>query len=141
RNRAPPHTTLDRSLEDGISVERLSLRSALRSMRRTIGGRRTRRLQSEPAIPPLTLTSNASETGLLPAGSPREGTSFMPTRRFAFVGCLALLLAARALVAQAQLAAEEELKTLRPAEGLDVSLFASEPLISNPAAIDVDTHG
>ena len=41
----------------------------------------------------------------------------------------------------AQRSPEEELKSLRVAEGLDVSLFACEPLITNPAAIDVDTHG
>ena len=35
----------------------------------------------------------------------------------------------------------EELKTLRPAAGIDVALFAAEPLVTNPAAIDVDTHG
>jgi putative membrane-bound dehydrogenase-like protein len=43
--------------------------------------------------------------------------------------------------AVAQRSAEEELKSLRAAEGLEVSLFACEPLITNPAAIDVDTHG
>lgn len=37
--------------------------------------------------------------------------------------------------------AEEELKTLRVPEGFNVSLFASEPLITNPSAIDIDTHG
>ena len=42
---------------------------------------------------------------------------------------------------QAQMSAESELKTLRVPEGMEVSLFASEPLITNPSAIDVDTHG
>ncbi len=41
----------------------------------------------------------------------------------------------------AQKSAEEELKSLRPAAGLDVGLFASEPMISNPSCIDVDSHG
>ena len=41
----------------------------------------------------------------------------------------------------AQLSPDEELKTLQAAPGLEVSLFASEPLITNPAAIDVDTAG
>jgi putative membrane-bound dehydrogenase-like protein len=43
--------------------------------------------------------------------------------------------------ARAQLAPEAELKTLRAAPGMQVALFASEPLVTNPAAIDVDTHG
>ena len=42
---------------------------------------------------------------------------------------------------RAQQSPEGELKSLKAAEGLDVSLFACEPLITNPAAIDVDTHG
>lgn len=41
----------------------------------------------------------------------------------------------------AQMSPEDELATLRPAEGFDVSLFASEPMITNPSAIDIDTHG
>ncbi len=41
----------------------------------------------------------------------------------------------------AQLSPEEELKSLSAPDGLELSLFASEPLITNPAAIDVDTHG
>ena len=44
-------------------------------------------------------------------------------------------------VCLAQLSPDEELKTLKAAPEFDVSLFASEPLITNPAAIDVDTHG
>ena len=42
---------------------------------------------------------------------------------------------------RAQQSAEAELKHLRAAEGLELSLFAAEPLVTNPAAIDVDTHG
>src|SRR5205823_3742172 len=42
---------------------------------------------------------------------------------------------------QAQVSPQEELKALRAAEGFDVSVFASEPMITNPAAIDVDTQG
>jgi len=33
------------------------------------------------------------------------------------------------------------LATLHVPDGFDISLFASEPMITNPAAIDVDTHG
>lgn len=45
------------------------------------------------------------------------------------------------LVAQAQLPPGEALAALRANDKIDVSLFASEPMITNPAAIDVDTHG
>lgn len=51
---------------------------------------------------------------------------------------LCMLLAAPAF---AQKTAEEELKSLRPAAGLDVGLFASEPMITNPSCLDVDSHG
>ncbi len=44
-------------------------------------------------------------------------------------------------LALGQLSPEAELKTLRAAPEFEVSLFASEPLITNPAAIDVDSHG
>jgi putative membrane-bound dehydrogenase-like protein len=44
-------------------------------------------------------------------------------------------------MAAAQLPAEEELKCLRPADGIEIDLFAAEPMITNPAAIDVDTQG
>jgi putative membrane-bound dehydrogenase-like protein len=43
--------------------------------------------------------------------------------------------------AAAQKSPDEELASLRAPEGMEVSLFAAEPLITNPAAIDVDTHG
>src|SRR5690242_13754970 len=38
-------------------------------------------------------------------------------------------------------AAREQLKNLKPAEGLEVSLFASEPMVRNPANMDVDSRG
>ncbi len=43
--------------------------------------------------------------------------------------------------ARGQLSPADELGTLKAAPEIEVSLFASEPLITNPAAIDVDTHG
>ncbi len=43
--------------------------------------------------------------------------------------------------ANAQRTPGEELKALRPADGLRIEVFASEPMIANPAAIDVDTQG
>jgi putative membrane-bound dehydrogenase-like protein len=44
-------------------------------------------------------------------------------------------------VSRGQLPPDKELATLAAAAEFDVTLFASEPLITNPAAIDVDTHG
>jgi putative membrane-bound dehydrogenase-like protein len=62
--------------------------------------------------------------------------------RGVLLGALALgLVAALASSARAQLPPEQALKTLNAAADLEVSLFASEPLITNPAAIDVDTQG
>ncbi|HXT58882.1 MAG TPA: PVC-type heme-binding CxxCH protein [Pirellulales bacterium] len=43
--------------------------------------------------------------------------------------------------AWAQKLPEEEVKSLQVPQGMDISLFASEPMITNPAAIDVDTQG
>lgn len=43
--------------------------------------------------------------------------------------------------ALAQRPAEDELKSLRVPPGFEVSLFACEPMITNPSAIDVDTQG
>lgn len=53
--------------------------------------------------------------------------------------CLSLLILPDR--AGAQLPAAEELRHLRPADGIEIELFAAEPLVTNPAAIDVDTHG
>src|SRR5437764_15442967 len=41
----------------------------------------------------------------------------------------------------AQLAPEETVKRIEAAEGLKVTLFASEPMFSNPTNIDVDARG
>lgn len=41
----------------------------------------------------------------------------------------------------AQISPEAELATLKATDGMAVSLYASEPMITNPAAIDIDTHG
>ncbi len=55
------------------------------------------------------------------------------------LSCVLVVAASR--VCLAQLSPDDELKTLRPAEGMEVSLFASEPMITNPSCMDVDTHG
>ena len=43
--------------------------------------------------------------------------------------------------ARAQVSAEESAKRLKPAPGLEATLWASEPLLSNPTNIDVDSRG
>jgi len=52
-----------------------------------------------------------------------------------------LVLAGWAGSALAQRSPEEELRSLEVPPGFEISLFASEPMITNPAAIDVDTNG
>ncbi len=60
----------------------------------------------------------------------------MPRR----LAALALLLAC-APVSLAQVPPEKSLATLTPGEGLAVHLFASEPMLVNPTAIDIDPFG
>jgi putative membrane-bound dehydrogenase-like protein len=55
--------------------------------------------------------------------------------------CWLLLLFCWTTLVWGQKTPEETLKTLRPAPGMDVQLFASEPMITNPSCIDVDAHG
>ena len=43
--------------------------------------------------------------------------------------------------ARAQLSPEESLKTLTPADGFEVSLWAAEPMLANPTGMDVDSRG
>ncbi|HEV7226626.1 MAG TPA: PVC-type heme-binding CxxCH protein, partial [Pirellulales bacterium] len=59
------------------------------------------------------------------------------------VGCslVLMLLTGAAAPAWAQKSPEEEVKSLQVPRGMELSLFASEPMITNPAAIDVDTQG
>jgi putative membrane-bound dehydrogenase-like protein len=66
-------------------------------------------------------------------------SSILLFARRVFVGVA--VVAASASRASAQLSPDEELKTLRVPEGMEATLFASEPMITNPAAIDVDTQG
>ena len=42
---------------------------------------------------------------------------------------------------QAQLSPAEALDKLNVAEGMEISLFASEPMLRNPTSIDVDAQG
>lgn len=41
----------------------------------------------------------------------------------------------------AQLSPEDSLKSLHPADGLEVSLWASEPMVNNPTSMDIDSRG
>ncbi len=43
--------------------------------------------------------------------------------------------------AVAQVSPEESLKLLQAADGLEVSLWASEPMVNNPTALDIDSRG
>ena len=43
--------------------------------------------------------------------------------------------------ASAQLSPEKGLAAMKPAEGLQVELFAAEPMVINPTSIDVDDKG
>jgi glucose/arabinose dehydrogenase len=71
--------------------------------------------------------------------NPTRTASLQRNVKFQLLPAMLLLATVRAAVAQ--LSPDDELATLKPAPGFEVSLFASEPLITNPAAIDVDTHG
>ena len=51
--------------------------------------------------------------------------------------CVAWLLLLSGLV-HAQESPAESYKTLRPAEGVEVSLWANEPLVNNPTSMDID---
>src|SRR5688572_30420998 len=42
---------------------------------------------------------------------------------------------------QGQLSAERSLRALKVAEGLEVTLFAAEPDLVNPTAMDIDSEG
>ncbi len=46
-----------------------------------------------------------------------------------------------AMLAVAQETAEVSLKSLQPADGVEVSLWASEPMVNNPTALDIDSRG
>jgi putative membrane-bound dehydrogenase-like protein len=54
---------------------------------------------------------------------------------------LALLITLVATGAIAQQSPDESLATLHPADGLAVSLWASEPMVNNPTAMDIDSRG
>ena len=48
---------------------------------------------------------------------------------------------AGAAVAHAQVTAEQSAKMLKPAEGLEATLWASEPMVINPTTMDIDSRG
>jgi putative membrane-bound dehydrogenase-like protein len=59
---------------------------------------------------------------------------------WAAIGMWTALLAAPAVVT-AQVGPEESARKLKPAEGLEATLWASEPLVHNPTNMDVDSRG
>jgi putative membrane-bound dehydrogenase-like protein len=68
--------------------------------------------------------------------------SFLSTRRrFALGAILGVAVLAWSSASTAQVSAEKSSKMLKPAEGLEATLFASEPMVNNPTNIDVDSRG
>lgn len=63
--------------------------------------------------------------------SPRAGAPF----------ALAAALLAIAMPAPAQVSPEESARQLKPADGLEATLWAAEPMVVNPTTIDVDSRG
>jgi len=64
-----------------------------------------------------------------------------PLRRIGPILVVLFSLAGGPPTARAQVSAEESAAKLKPAEGLEATLWASEPMLSNPTAIDVDSRG
>jgi putative membrane-bound dehydrogenase-like protein len=69
-----------------------------------------------------------------------------PDRTIAVRAGMILVLAGLALafwpaVSVAQVGPEESARRLKPAEGLEATLWAAEPMLSNPTNIDVDSRG
>ena len=56
-------------------------------------------------------------------------------------GTAAVVLLLASTTAWGQKTAEEQLKALKVPDGMELSLFAAEPMITNPTAIDIDTKG
>jgi putative membrane-bound dehydrogenase-like protein len=64
-----------------------------------------------------------------------------PRRRLVFLAILGLAALNWPSASEAQVSAEKSEKMLKPAEGLEASLFASEPMVSNPTNMDIDSRG
>src|SRR4051812_7971570 len=65
-----------------------------------------------------------------------------PSRpRFALGAALGLAVLAWTSAATGQVSAEKSAGMLKPAEGLEATLFASEPMVVNPTNMDVDSRG
>ena len=65
----------------------------------------------------------------------------LPRRRFSVPAVLSIAALAWASAALAQVGAEKSATMLKPAEGLEATLFASEPMVVNPTNMDVDSRG
>ena len=69
-------------------------------------------------------------------------SSALSTRRRSALGAtLGVVAVLWSSAAFAQVGPEESTKKLKPAEGLEATLFASEPMVNNPTNIDVDSRG
>jgi putative membrane-bound dehydrogenase-like protein len=62
-------------------------------------------------------------------------------RRFALGAILGVVVLAWSSSSIAQVSAEKSSTMLKAAEGLEATLFASEPMVNNPTNIDVDSRG
>src|SRR5436190_16928435 len=72
----------------------------------------------------------------------RTNHDTQPANNRRFIGLLALgLFAALLNPAQAQKTPQETIESISAVDGFEVKLFASEPMIVNPIAVDVDTYG
>ncbi len=65
----------------------------------------------------------------------------LPSRRFAPWAALGVFALAWGPAATAQVDPERSTRMLKPAAGLQATLFASEPMVHNPTNIDVDSRG
>src|SRR4051794_35483660 len=57
------------------------------------------------------------------------------------LGLAGLALALRPAAAFTQVGPEESARRIKPADGLEATLWASEPMLNNPTNIDVDSRG
>jgi putative membrane-bound dehydrogenase-like protein len=69
--------------------------------------------------------------------------SFLPKRDIAVkaVAAVGLFLSLSNSQATAQVSPEQSAKLLKPAEGLEATLWAAEPMVVNPTTMDIDSRG
>ena len=65
----------------------------------------------------------------------------MRTRQILTDCILGLFILLGTNIAWSQVTPQESLKSLKPADGFEVSLWASEPMVNNPTGMDIDSRG